>query len=533
MRSMLVLLALSALVACDDDSPSRGTDPDEGLAGDARVADRGVVVPDGGPPADLGCVPATEICNGSDDDCDGQADEGLGVGEVCTREAAPCTTTGRQVCAPDGTVRCDAPDPTPGPELCDGKDNDCDGNPDEGIDVAVDPNNCGMCGRMCSLDHAQPGCDGGVCVLVSCLEGFGDANGIQADGCECPIVGPEACNATDDDCDGNIDEGLGVGDECVVEEQGCRAEGVVVCGEGGATLCSHPPIMPGPEACNGTDDDCDGTIDEDFDGDDDGFPGAEACPAAQRTDCDDANPTRNPGARDLCEDGLDQNCDGADAPCGGFSSYVRTAGIAAENGQGCQDFTGDGLPDNTFGGIGPLANGNIQAAIDEGTLSLLPTTYGLAVDQANGRFDLAILIGDFIRAGEYRIDPASYDAEGNPQALFINAEVRNGQLVAGPGNFPFSIPAGAFALAVDVEQTRIIGVLTLTPQGLTIRSGWISGIVPEVSLQAALAVLPPEIAMLVPLVLQPDVDQNGDGELDAYSACLVFESSPAIIRQAP
>ncbi|MCO4769959.1 MAG: putative metal-binding motif-containing protein [Deltaproteobacteria bacterium] len=33
-------------------------------------------------------------------------------------------------------------------------------------------------------------------------------------------------------------------------------------------------------------------------------------------DCDDSDAERNPGAEDICEDGIDQDCDGADATCG-------------------------------------------------------------------------------------------------------------------------------------------------------------------------------------------------------------------------
>jgi hypothetical protein len=59
--------------------------------------------------------------------------------------------------------------------------------------------------------------------------------------------------------------------------------------------------------CNGKDDDCneltpDG---EDFDGD-----GMISC-----FDCDDADPFRYPGAEEICEDGVDQDCDTLDASC--------------------------------------------------------------------------------------------------------------------------------------------------------------------------------------------------------------------------
>ena len=81
------------------------------------------------------------------------------------------------------------------------------------------------------------------------------------------------------------------------------------------------------ELCDGVDNDCDGVTDEDdaadaelwhLDQDGDGFGDAAssrwACElpkgyAADSTDCDDLEPSKNPGATELC-DGLDNDCDG-------------------------------------------------------------------------------------------------------------------------------------------------------------------------------------------------------------------------------
>lgn len=85
-------------------------------------------------------------------------------------------------------------------------------------------------------------------------------------------------------------------------------------------------VYPGAlEICDGLDNNCDGNIDEGLsfisfyaDSDNDGFGNTNvtisACSApvgyvSDNTDCDDENPNINPGMNELC-DGIDNNCDG-------------------------------------------------------------------------------------------------------------------------------------------------------------------------------------------------------------------------------
>jgi len=104
----------------------------------------------------------------------------------------------------------------------------------------------------------------------------------------------ETCNGVDDDCDGEIDEDFTtLGDACTDGDLGaCEGTGTQQCNAAGDdTECviTNPGAMPQPETCDGTDENCNGLIDE-------GLTCTGGC-----------TPT---GLTDLC-DGVDDDCDGA------------------------------------------------------------------------------------------------------------------------------------------------------------------------------------------------------------------------------
>jgi hypothetical protein len=75
---------------------------------------------------------------------------------------------------------------------------DCDNAPANGCDVytAGDTQNCGTCGKICTFVNASAQCVNGGCQLGTCNAGFGDCNGIAADGCETNLkASAEHCNA--------------------------------------------------------------------------------------------------------------------------------------------------------------------------------------------------------------------------------------------------------------------------------------------------------------------------------------------------
>ncbi len=114
-----------------------------------------------------------EVCNGKDDDCDGLIDEDL------QRDCQNACGRGKEVCKNGTWSDCDAPPLSD--EICDGRDNNCNGKVDEDIT------------RECS---------------TAC--GKGKQNCILGDWSTCSAPQPETeeCNGKDDNCDGKIDEGL-------------------------------------------------------------------------------------------------------------------------------------------------------------------------------------------------------------------------------------------------------------------------------------------------------------------------------------
>jgi hypothetical protein len=540
----ITLITCSALLfyACVDDAAPR-TD----RAPDAAT-DAGAIVTDGGGSGgNPGCESSSEICDEIDNDCDGTTDEGFPLGEVCEIAVGGCTSAGIWICGGDGAARCDAAMPSPQDEVCDTVDNDCDGAVDEVFNFNVDVNHCGGCDQACVLANAQTRCNAGTCVLVACDTGFENPNGDATDGCECTVGGVESCNAIDDDCDGRVDEGLGLGADCISGLGACAVSGVTVCGDGDVT-CGAMALEPGVESCNGYDDDCDGANDEDFDGDDDGAiacPGLDCdapCPdgvdceaVCANVDCDDADGDRHPRAQDICEDEIDQNCDGQDSPCSVLAGRANSLSIAEANAAGCRDIDDDGQIDNVFGNalLRGTANGPIADGVRTGQINLLPLALGLRPGDRNGRFELAIVVGIPRAGNRYGLADGSLDEDGTPVMLFGGANLMDGAYSAGPGDFLLDLPLNGQAIQILMQRAMITGELVVAADGLTLLESFISGVITEEALMAGLLAIPANLRDLVALVLRPDLDMDGDGADESYSACIRLTALPTTLEGFP
>lgn len=133
----------------------------------------------------------TEICDGRDNNCNGQIDENVFV--ACSNECE----AGRSVCTNGSWSACSARQPSA--EVCDGKDNDCDGIVDNNIPTAP----C----YPTSLGVNDPALNNGACNFgkMKCVLGS-----MSCQGAILPQM--ETCNGVDDNCDGKADEGVNGGD---------------------------------------------------------------------------------------------------------------------------------------------------------------------------------------------------------------------------------------------------------------------------------------------------------------------------------
>ena len=306
-------------------------------------------------------TPDMELCDGDDNDCDGQVDEGVtnacgGCTPLANAPGEACPPCGTWSCAGQEALRCsggrlnncgacDLPDVVGLNTACVGG-NGCPGTlacPDAGTTprcLAANKNNCGVCGASAVNGLGDTCSTGGCAGTLSCNRagtssvcggparnncnacGLADVAGL---GTRCTLGGPGcgvlACNA------------VGDGSDCVVSQVDPDADGV-------ANPCDTCPTVANPVQT---------------DTDSDGFGDAcDTCPLAVNVDqrdvdhdgrgdaCDNCLNVANPTQADADTDGLGDACD-ADVDNDGVPNATDNCLVVANANQ--LDGDGDGKGD--------------------------------------------------------------------------------------------------------------------------------------------------------------------------------------------
>ncbi|MGM0597480.1 MAG: MopE-related protein [Myxococcota bacterium] len=310
---------------------------------------------------------AEEICrDGIDQNCNGTADDGC-PGVDCEDEDGDGVPAGPD-CVDDYND-CDDNDPDrfPGnPEICGNNiDNDCDGYADDccpGVNYC-DEDGDGACTGTDCPGPRDPDCVAACNGNISCIQ-------------SCPLIPDPACVeacAGDQTCIDNCPPWL---------DPDC----VEACAGDQTCIDECPPVQDGDdnnsdcgwsgsvEICgNHVDDDCNGLIDDGCPGtycedkDKDGFGVGVGCPGPQ--DCNDENANINPGAEEICGNGIDEDCDGVpDGMC-----------------DTCVDNDGDGY----YSGNGADCNGKPKDCNDEDPL-IHPGGYEICGNDIDENCNLSI-----------------------------------------------------------------------------------------------------------------------------------------------
>jgi hypothetical protein len=301
----------------------------------------------------------------------------------------------------DATVDCDDNDPSRFPgntEVCDGKDNDCDG-----VVPANEIDNDGDGYRVCDND-----CD--------------DGNSLVHPGAS------EVCDDIDNDCDGLVNEGDaakftyyedsdgdGFGNPNSVTAECTQPNGYV----SNNTDCDDTDAntFPGaPELCDRKDNDCDGVVPADeVDDDGDGFTECEG-------DCDDSNANTFPGAPEICDD-LDNNCDGTIDE--GLINLVTQNHTVSLDASGNATITAADVDGGTTGcDLGPLSVSLSSFSCN----NIGPNTVTLSVTDNNGNSDsktATVTVQDNI-APEANAQNITVQLDANGSATIVASDVDNG-----------------------------------------------------------------------------------------------------------
>jgi hypothetical protein len=229
---------------------------------------------------DQSCLDRLDPCNGIDDDCDGIIDENVGLETIKSCGQGACYQEVRLNCIA-GVLEGEACQPRldlKADELCNGIDDDCDGEIDNGFDLSQSIEHCGACHRSCMdpMGHQRFICVQGECLFSGCAANYYSLASEQSCEIFCDAM-PESCDGIDNDCDFKIDEGLTLLSERY--DRGVCAGVSQRCDMGAWREPNEDELRQiigyGSELCNQLDDNCDGVIDN--------YPSCAPCSQNGRT----------------------------------------------------------------------------------------------------------------------------------------------------------------------------------------------------------------------------------------------------------
>ena len=320
-------------------------------------------------------------------------------------------------------------------EVCNSVDDNCNQQVDEGFDKQGDARyceNCKGCQQLLSK-NAIPGCQAGKCTVKSCVGGYNDLNKDPSDGCEykCTVTGVEVCDGIDNDCDGQVDEGVSLSQQicktlgaCTGASASCKgAQGWVCqygadvelqpctidadCGTGNTCdvqkgVCPNLVII-NEALCDGKDGDCDGLPDD---------PWANpALPNALGKPCD-PNPPKTCQTNNDCDPAkgstcVSKQCSAKKGVCQDVGKYVCNS---AKTGVSCALQT-----------AGKAPSAELCNAID---------------DDCNGQVDDKVTDEELIDIGTIKI--FKYEAS-RPDATSAGAGIAsNGRACSRPSRHPWA-----------------------------------------------------------------------------------------------
>ncbi len=232
----------------------------------------------------------------------------------------------------------------------------------------------------------------------------------------------------------------------------------------------------------------------------------------------------------------------------GVITKLETPADAAEVGQICPDYSGDGKGDNGLRQVASYANPEIQKAIAQGDMGILFEFEGVTDFVNTPAFDLNGLVGEPESEGStnFLIEKKAYDPDTcEPLIAFENAELASGTFHAGPSIFILDLAAlgvDEVPLVLKVGDAQLSGdVIAGGPDGVTVQNGILAGVVTKQLIDEALAIAEEQCNVqeerpafcsylgmakgLLPMLF--DLDQDGDGKKDAMSVCFKYELGPA------